>query len=69
MHCVCSYKAVIFAIKFACTGKQYSSSWHVDAHSKCLCGKQGLEGQQMTQYEQSYKVLTFFFLILLTSKK
>lgn len=39
---MCSYKAMILAIKLACAGEEHSASWHVDAHGKCLCGKQGL---------------------------
>lgn len=39
---VCSYKAVILAIKLARTGEKHSASRHVDTHGECLCSKQGL---------------------------
>lgn len=39
---MCSYKAMIFAVKLACAGEEHSAGRHVDAHSECLCSKQGL---------------------------
>lgn len=43
--CVCSYKAVILAIKLACAGEEHSASRHVDAHGERLCSKQSLGGE------------------------
>lgn len=39
---VCSYKAMILAIKLACTSEEHGASWHVDAHGERLRGEQGL---------------------------
>lgn len=39
---MCSYKAVVLAIKLACAGEEHSASRHVYAHGECLCSKQGL---------------------------
>lgn len=50
---VCSYKAVVLAVKFACTGEEHGASRHVDAHGERLCGKQRLGGEQ--KHEQTLR--------------
>lgn len=50
---VCSYKAVVLAVKFARTGEEHGASRHVDAHGERLCGKQRLGGEQ--KHEQTLR--------------